>query len=230
MSAGSSTSSSRPIGSSPRSMRSHPSSARTSMRIRGRCTPTSNSKRTSTATSRWAATASRGSSPSSRRGRPTSSPSLPALGVTCPTTIPAGSVVINEFEADNTQILDPAGDAEDWIEMYNNSDEPLNLFGLHMTDDPAAPMKWQIPAGTIDRRARVPHRLGGQRADRAGTPRELQALRFGRADLVHGHRRRDHRFGEFRSADDGSDSMARLPNGSGSFSRGRRASMRSTGS
>lgn len=73
---------------------------------------------------------------------------LAAYGMTCPTTIDPGSVVINEFEADNTQILDPAGEAEDWIEMYNNSETPQSLFGLHMTDDPATPMKWQFPAGT----------------------------------------------------------------------------------
>lgn len=74
---------------------------------------------------------------------------LAALGVTCPVTIEPGDVVINEFAADNTEILDPAGEAEDWIEMFNNTEEEIALGGMYLTDDYAAPTKWQIPAGTV---------------------------------------------------------------------------------
>ncbi|MEZ4650017.1 MAG: hypothetical protein R3E97_14750 [Candidatus Eisenbacteria bacterium] len=41
-----------------------------------------------------------------------------------------GDVVINEFAADNDQILDPAGEAEDWIEMYNNTGTDVDLSGM----------------------------------------------------------------------------------------------------
>lgn len=73
---------------------------------------------------------------------------LAAMGVTCPITVDPGDVVINEFAADNTEILDPAGEAEDWIEIFNNTDEAIPLGGMHLTDDYSNPVKWQFPAGT----------------------------------------------------------------------------------
>jgi spore coat protein CotH len=73
---------------------------------------------------------------------------LASLGVTCPTILDPGDVVINEFAADNTEILDPAGEAEDWIEMYNNTTENIALSGMYLSDDPALHAKWQFPAGT----------------------------------------------------------------------------------
>ena len=56
--------------------------------------------------------------------------------------------MINEFAADNTLILDPAGEAEDWIELYNNLAQPVDLGGMYLSDTPSAPTKWQFPAGT----------------------------------------------------------------------------------
>lgn len=70
---------------------------------------------------------------------------LEALGVTCPVVVEPGDVVINEFEADNTLILDPAGDAEDWIEFYNNTTDAIDLGGMYLSDDPTVPTKWQFP-------------------------------------------------------------------------------------
>jgi len=60
----------------------------------------------------------------------------------------AGMVVLNEFAASNTQIPDPAGDYEDWIELYNNTDAPLDLGGMCLSDTPGAPLLWAFPAGT----------------------------------------------------------------------------------
>ena len=59
-----------------------------------------------------------------------------------------GAVVINEFAADNTVIRDPAGDAEDWIEMYNNTSGAVDLSGMYLSDTPSTPAKWPFPAGT----------------------------------------------------------------------------------
>jgi len=59
-------------------------------------------------------------------------------------------LAINEFMASNnsdSDINDPQGDFDDWIEIYNFGDTPINLAGMHLTDNLADPNKWQIPAG-----------------------------------------------------------------------------------
>lgn len=73
---------------------------------------------------------------------------LATLGVSCTYTIAPGDVVINEFAADNTLIPDPAGDFEDWIEMYNNTAADIALDGMYLSDTATTPTKWQFPAGT----------------------------------------------------------------------------------
>jgi hypothetical protein len=73
---------------------------------------------------------------------------LAALGVTCEPPVSPGDVVINEFAADNTLILDPAGEAEDWIEFYNNTTATISLAGMYLTDTPSNPGQWQFPVGT----------------------------------------------------------------------------------
>ena len=60
------------------------------------------------------------------------------------------SLVINEFMASNNSasgIHDPQGDYDDWIEIYNFGDIPINLAGMYLTDDLDEPTKWQIPGG-----------------------------------------------------------------------------------
>ncbi len=74
---------------------------------------------------------------------------LDALGVSCASTIEPGDVVLNEFAASNTLILDPAGEAEDWIELFNTTDVDIDLGGMYLSDDPGAITKWQFPAGTL---------------------------------------------------------------------------------
>ncbi len=62
---------------------------------------------------------------------------------------PPTSVWINEFMADNSGTLaDEAGQFEDWIELHNASGAPVDVGGAYLTDDPAAPTRWQFPAGT----------------------------------------------------------------------------------
>ena len=61
----------------------------------------------------------------------------------------AGDVVINEFLADNTTgATDPAGELEDWIELYNNTASEINLTGLYLSDNPDNLNKWAFPSGT----------------------------------------------------------------------------------
>ena len=61
-------------------------------------------------------------------------------------------LVINEFMALNQGfILDPADNQDnDWIEIYNYGDDPIDIGGMHLTDDdPYDPLAewWQIPTG-----------------------------------------------------------------------------------
>ncbi|MFN8396621.1 MAG: CotH kinase family protein [Bacteroidia bacterium] len=60
-----------------------------------------------------------------------------------------GDLVINEFLAINqTGQTDEAGQFEDWIELFNNRNQPLLLTGLYLTDDPLNRTKCALPAGT----------------------------------------------------------------------------------
>ena len=55
-------------------------------------------------------------------------------------------VVINEILADNgTSGRDPQNQYDDWIELYNGGDSPIDLGGMYLTDDLSIPTKWQIP-------------------------------------------------------------------------------------
>ncbi len=79
---------------------------------------------------------------------------LPALAEFTPHTYrvgggaPTGPIQISEFVAKNdTGIRDEANELEDWVELVNVSGAPVNVSGMHLTDDVGNPTKWQIPAG-----------------------------------------------------------------------------------
>lgn len=58
-------------------------------------------------------------------------------------------IVINELMADNEASLqDPAGEYDDWLELYNNSDELIDLSGWYMSDDANELNEWVFPVGT----------------------------------------------------------------------------------
>lgn len=66
-----------------------------------------------------------------------------------PTAQP-GDVAINEFLAKNTSdTTNEFGNYEDWIEFYNLTNEPADLFGLYLTDDYTNPQKFAFPENTI---------------------------------------------------------------------------------
>lgn len=59
------------------------------------------------------------------------------------------SVVINELMADNAStIKDPAGEFDDWIELYNRGDQVVDLSGWYLSDKTDNPTKWTFPSGT----------------------------------------------------------------------------------
>ncbi len=66
-------------------------------------------------------------------------------------TLATGDLVINEFMADNeTTITDPDGEYEDWVELYNNGTEAINLNGYYLSDKTTNPGKWSFPDVTIE--------------------------------------------------------------------------------
>jgi len=57
---------------------------------------------------------------------------------------------INEFLAENTDLNgDELGEHEDWIEVYNANDIPLDLGGFTLSNEYATPAKFTFPAGTV---------------------------------------------------------------------------------
>lgn len=58
-------------------------------------------------------------------------------------------VVINELMADNDNIAeDPQGDNDDWVELFNRTNSPVDLTGMYLSDKEDNPTKWQFPDGT----------------------------------------------------------------------------------
>ncbi|MCD6394424.1 MAG: lamin tail domain-containing protein, partial [Planctomycetes bacterium] len=53
---------------------------------------------------------------------------------------------INELMASNTSTRpDDHGEYDDWIEIYNPEDVPVDIGGMYLTDDLSEPTKWRIP-------------------------------------------------------------------------------------
>lgn len=58
-------------------------------------------------------------------------------------------IVINEVMASNhVTLADPQGEFNDWIEIKNVSDQPVDLAGMYLSDNPQDPLKWAFPAET----------------------------------------------------------------------------------
>ncbi len=59
-------------------------------------------------------------------------------------------LVVNELMADNGgSTLCENAIAHDWLELYNGSDEAMDLGGYSLSDDPAEPDKAVLPEGTL---------------------------------------------------------------------------------
>ena len=66
------------------------------------------------------------------------------------------NAIITEFVTDNKRSLtDAEGNSPDWIEIWNVSGESGDLEGYYLTDDPANPVKWQLPAVSFNARGYV---------------------------------------------------------------------------
>ena len=59
-------------------------------------------------------------------------------------------LTINEFMASNTKMIaDEHGEYDDWIELFNDDENSVNLAGLYLSDDFSDPTRWRCPAVTI---------------------------------------------------------------------------------
>lgn len=64
--------------------------------------------------------------------------------------IALGPVVISEVMASNSQYLQEAnGEFYDWIELCNQSGEPVDITGYGLTDNAGNPAKWRLPEMTL---------------------------------------------------------------------------------
>lgn len=67
-------------------------------------------------------------------------------------------LMINEFLASNQNLhFDDQGQDDDWIEIYNYGQVPLDLGGMYLTDNLLNPTKWQIPTGHSSQTAVAPN-------------------------------------------------------------------------
>ena len=61
----------------------------------------------------------------------------------------ATPIKVNEVSAGNSIFINDYMKKNDWIELYNNTDDDLNVAGLYLSDDVDDPLKYQIPANTV---------------------------------------------------------------------------------
>lgn len=52
-----------------------------------------------------------------------------------PLQLEPGELVINEIMARNATFADPFGEFDDWVEIYNPNDYPVDIGGMYMTDN-----------------------------------------------------------------------------------------------
>ena len=61
------------------------------------------------------------------------------------------TLIINESMSKNTSaVFDEDGSSPDWIEIYNNHNDSLNMNDYYLSDDPNQLDKWQFPEGIIN--------------------------------------------------------------------------------
>lgn len=65
-------------------------------------------------------------------------------------TANSNKILITEFMAINSNgLFDEDGDRSDWIELYNNTDNAIDLAGWYLTDNALQLKEWQFPSVTL---------------------------------------------------------------------------------
>ena len=61
-----------------------------------------------------------------------------------------GQIQINEVMTSNKgSVPDETGDFPDWIEVYNNTDNALDISGFGLADELISAAKWTFPEGSV---------------------------------------------------------------------------------
>ena len=67
-----------------------------------------------------------------------------------PDPVPLPRIFVNEIVANNESIVtDEMGEFEDYVEFYNDEDEPFDLSGMTLSDYAGDPWMWTFPEGTV---------------------------------------------------------------------------------
>ncbi len=68
----------------------------------------------------------------------------------CAVVFANGQVTINEYSAANLETyIDNYGAFDDWVELYNASEDAVNISGWYISDKMSKPTKFEFPEGTI---------------------------------------------------------------------------------
>lgn len=129
-------------------------------------------------------------------------------------------VVINELQASNSSTAtDSEGAYEDWIELYNNSGQAVDLSGWYLSDKADTLDQWSFPAGTVIQPNSTLIVWASNKADSLGGLHTNFALSAdGEMTILVTPELRIADFAPFgESADD--SSYARQPNGTGVLTR-----------
>ncbi len=72
------------------------------------------------------------------------------------------SILINEIMSSNSNYAQAQdGEFYDWVELYNNTDEDINLEGYYFSDSGTEPLRWSFPNITIKARSYLVVYLSG---------------------------------------------------------------------
>lgn len=70
----------------------------------------------------------------------------------------ATSVRVNEVSAGNTvNVNTDYYKKDDWVELYNATDSPVDVAGMYLSDDESQPQKFQIPDNDVQQTIIAPH-------------------------------------------------------------------------
>ncbi|MCZ6765330.1 MAG: CotH kinase family protein, partial [bacterium] len=76
---------------------------------------------------------------------------LALFGLAGPVRAGLEDLVITEVQSiNNKTITDEDGDSSDWLEIYNDSAQSVNLNGCYLTDDPLRLNKWRFPFVAVE--------------------------------------------------------------------------------
>lgn len=65
----------------------------------------------------------------------------------------SSELYINEICARNTSLADGSGLYPDWLELYNGSNDDINLDGFYLSDSAKKPLKYKLPSVTLKAKA-----------------------------------------------------------------------------